>query len=277
MVLIPTFPIGATVENSDLIRAFQCGNMGGMRRSKTTNTLVIISDHTKGLYDDKWQGNILNYTGMGKSGDQSLEFMQNKTLYQSGFNGIEVHLFEVLIPGKYIYLGLVDLYAHPYQEVQTGEDGQPRNVWMFPLVLRSNATTIDKEILHKYEVQKARQVTKMSDSAVKQRAEAVLSGKVSVRNVTSSNYIRDPYVSEYAKRRANGCCQLCGKLAPFLNKDKQPYLETHHIDWLSVGGEDTVFNTVALCPNCHRKMHLLNDSAARDLLRQKAKPIVSAF
>lgn len=30
--------------------------MGGMRRSKTTGTLVILSDHTKGLYDDKWYG-----------------------------------------------------------------------------------------------------------------------------------------------------------------------------------------------------------------------------
>lgn len=44
--------------------------MGGMRRSTTTGTLVIISDHTKGLYDDKWYGDELHYTGMGKNGDQ---------------------------------------------------------------------------------------------------------------------------------------------------------------------------------------------------------------
>ena len=40
--------------------------MGGMRRSKTTGTLVIISDHTKGLYDDKWYGHELHCIGMGK-------------------------------------------------------------------------------------------------------------------------------------------------------------------------------------------------------------------
>jgi 5-methylcytosine-specific restriction protein A len=32
----------------------------------------------------------------------------------------------------------------------------------------------------------------------------------------------------------------------------------HHVTPLSGGGEDTTGNTVALCPNCHRKMHVLN-------------------
>ena len=40
--------------------------MGGMRRSLTTNSLVIVSDHTKELYDDKWVDDVLHYTGMGK-------------------------------------------------------------------------------------------------------------------------------------------------------------------------------------------------------------------
>lgn len=29
-----------------------------MRRSKTTNTLVIVSDYTKGIYHDKWIGGV---------------------------------------------------------------------------------------------------------------------------------------------------------------------------------------------------------------------------
>lgn len=81
-----------------------------MRRSKATNSLVIISDHTKGLYEDKWFGDVLHYTGMGKNGgDQDLNFMQNKTLAESDRNGVEVHLFEVLVPTEYIYRGLVSL------------------------------------------------------------------------------------------------------------------------------------------------------------------------
>jgi 5-methylcytosine-specific restriction protein A len=35
-------------------------------------------------------------------------------------------------------------------------------------------------------------------------------------------------------------------------------LEVHHIQWLSNDGDDTIDNIVALCPNCHRKMHILD-------------------
>ena len=55
-----------------------------------------------------------------------------------------------------------------------------------------------------------------------------------------------------------GKCELCRQPAPFQKKNGEPYLETHHIIWLAKGGEDTVNNTVALCPNCHKKMHSLN-------------------
>ena len=93
--------------------------------------------------------------------------------------------------------------------------------------------------------------------------------------ITSSttSYYRDPYISEYAKRRAAGVCQLCGKLAPFERKNGEPYLETHHIVWLSEGGEDSIENTVALCPNCHRKMHVVNLQEDIDKLNRIANEI----
>ena len=56
--------------------------------------------------------------------------------------------------------------------------------------------------------------------------------------------------------RANGVCENCLNLAPFRRRsDGSPYLEVHHLIALSEGGEDTVENAVALCPNCHRKAH----------------------
>ena len=74
----------------------------------------------------------------------------------------------------------------------------------------------------------------------------------------TASFVRDRYVSEYAKRRAQGICQLCGEPAPFADCDGVPFLETHHIIWLADGGADSIENTVALCPNCHRKMHFLD-------------------
>jgi 5-methylcytosine-specific restriction protein A len=70
------------------------------------------------------------------------------------------------------------------------------------------------------------------------------------------------------KRRAQGVCELCSEAAPFKDSKDQPYLETHHIKWLAEGGEDSIENTVALCPNCHRKMHVLNLQSDREKLLQ---------
>lgn len=42
----PELEIGKILKNSDIVKIFRCGNMGGMRRSRTTNTLVIVYDYT---------------------------------------------------------------------------------------------------------------------------------------------------------------------------------------------------------------------------------------
>lgn len=104
-----------------------------MRRSKTTNTLVIVSDYTKGIYHDKWIGGVLHYTGMGKTGDQDINWAQNATLAASGRNDIDVHLFEVINAGEYIYCGRIELVDKPYIDIQPGEDGIDRKVWIFPI------------------------------------------------------------------------------------------------------------------------------------------------
>lgn len=60
------------------------------------------------------------------------------------------------------------------------------------------------------------------------------------------------------KEKLKGFAQLCGNFAPFNDSEGKPYLESHHIIWLSKGGADSIDNTVALCPNCHKKMHIVN-------------------
>lgn len=86
--------------------------MGGMRRSKTTNILVLIADYTKGIYHDKWIGGILHYTGMGKNDDQDINWAQNATLANYGRNGVDIHLFEVMDAGEYIYCERIELITN---------------------------------------------------------------------------------------------------------------------------------------------------------------------
>ncbi|GED22311.1 HNH endonuclease [Halomonas halmophila] len=69
-------------------------------------------------------------------------------------------------------------------------------------------------------------------------------------------YVRNPDVVAEVLHRAKGDCEKCGERAPFVKRsDGKPYLEVHHKIQLSDGGDDTVENAVALCPNCHRKEH----------------------
>ncbi|WP_197686516.1 HNH endonuclease [Thermanaeromonas toyohensis] len=217
--------------------------------------MVLISDHTKGIYEDKWVGDIFHYTGMGLRGNQSLDFMANAILANSKSNGVEVHLFEVFEKGRYFYQGRVKLAGEPYQTYQTDIDGNMRIVWVFPLkILDGPPVYVPCEYLQHKEEHRKKQARKLSENELQERA-AISSGTPGERQVITKVYERNQYVAEYAKRRAKGRCH-------------EPYLETHHIIWLSRGGKDSIDNTVALCPNCHRKMHIVDDPEDIETLKR---------
>jgi predicted HNH restriction endonuclease len=74
--------------------------------------------------------------------------------------------------------------------------------------------------------------------------------------VLTAQFRRNPDVVAEALYRAKGKCEECLAPAPFTSKvSGRPYLEVHHVVPLSKGGDDTVKNAVALCPNCHRGRH----------------------
>ncbi|MBR2215016.1 MAG: hypothetical protein IJ849_04545 [Selenomonadaceae bacterium] len=144
-VFDPKLKIGQAVSNADIVKTFKCGNAGNIRRSRATNTLVLISDYTKGKYHDNWIEGVLHYTGMGKSGDQDIDKAPNSTLAECGSNGVDVHLFEVLEAGKYVYCGRVERAGDPYSESQVGDDGNDRKVWLFPMRPLSKKKIIQPE------------------------------------------------------------------------------------------------------------------------------------
>ena len=72
----------------------------------------------------------------------------------------------------------------------------------------------------------------------------------------STGYRRNADVIVEVLKRAAGICELCKNPAPFKRKsDGSPFLEVHHWKPLSDGGEDTIENAGAVCPNCHSKEH----------------------
>ncbi|MBB3763439.1 HNH endonuclease [Sphingomicrobium lutaoense] len=266
---IASLELGAQLSNDELCAIFLCGPQGGMRRSKRTNTLVLICNHLDSIYEDRWIDGVLHYTGMGQKGDQSLNFMQNRTLAESSRNGVAVHLFEVFTPKPriYTYAGEVVLADEPYQEVQPDEDKNDRKVWVFPLTPKSDRIpALPANLFEEVEERRARRIKRLTDKEIEARARQGGKSVVGSRPATIRTHQRNEYVVEHAKRRAKGHCELCRKPAPFTDNDDRPYLETHHIVWLARGGPDTVENTVALCPNCHRRMHVQDRAVDKQTL-----------
>ncbi len=89
----------------------------------------------------------------------------------------------------------------------------------------------------------------------KQILRPVGQAKPETRKSERTEYLRDPAVKAWVLEKAAGICELCGKPAPFVTDEGLPYLEHHHVIPLAEGGPDTVENSVALCPNCHRMCH----------------------
>lgn len=82
--------------------------------------------------------------------------------------------------------------------------------------------------------------------------------------------IEDFPVARKIIKESNGKCELCGEQAPFNYRDGTPYLESHFVQWLSEGGSPTIDNVVALCPNCHKKIHVLHLQSDLVKLREVA-------
>lgn len=263
---VPLSP-GDTIDNDTLHATFQCSLLGPMRRSRTTNSLVLVSDHTQPGNVDKWIGKVFHFTGMGTVGDQGPGSRQNKTLAESPGNGTALFLFEVFVEGCYVYLGEAEIMASPYRSRQTDSEKKPRDVLVFPLQLKShkNPPLIEQDIPGTDGEPAKRRVRVVSHGEA--GAPAELRPETNGAETSADLFEPDTIVAEYARRNANGICQLCGLPAPFSGHDGQPYLEAHHIVPASEGGADSIENVVALCPNCHRKMHILNLDA--DIVRLK--------
>ena len=128
----------------------------------------------------------------------------------------------------------------------------------------TSKTEFERKFQEKFDKAQKKSLTELSKKIKEKKSKSARE-----RTVYETVYERDADVAAYVKNRAKGICDLCGQPAPFIKDDGSPYLESHHIVWLSNGGEDSEMNAVSLCPNCHRKMHSLKLQEDVDRLNQK--------
>lgn len=106
------------LNNKQLCKIFKCGSQGRRRKSNKTKMLVLITNNVESVYSDVWHGDELHYTEMGQKGDQSLDFMQNKTLNEIDSKGVTVHYFEVFKDKQYTNSHCLIRVGAPYQTEQ---------------------------------------------------------------------------------------------------------------------------------------------------------------
>lgn len=96
----------------------------------------------------------------------------------------------------------------------------------------------------------------------KQTVMSIPAGNRSPQKISETRDVveRCEQVKKYTILRANGQCQGCLNEVPPLRTDNQSvFLEVHHVKFLRDLGPDTVDNTVALCPRCHKRAHHSHD------------------
>lgn len=99
------------------------------------------------------------------------------------------------------------------------------------------------------------ELQQLREAAEESAVENVPEGSTTSTIAETPEYTRSTAVRKYVLARANGVCEGCESPAPFANKSGNPYLHTHHVNELSDGGSDTPETVIALCPNCHYRVH----------------------
>ena len=255
-VKIEDFVIDQPYTNSDLYLMFN-DVMRGIRVNNKKNIIAVIMSHDK-AYDDRWEDDILYYTGEGKKGKQKPTAQGNKALIISKETNSKIYLFDKVTTDKYLYRGEVYTVGSVKTEKQYDEDYNLRDVLQFQLkfVDETRKITYSPEDEKIIEDEKNKYINSLTDENIHKIAKTIKAGEIKYYYVKQAE--RNKTISKDTKNRANGICDLCGKEAPFKTKEG-PYLESHHVITIAEGGPDVIYNTVALCPNCHRRMHSLKD------------------
>lgn len=160
------------------------------------------------------------------------------------------------------------LAAHPHKNSAFLKDGTPKQQYLCHIAdehicyllgqaLKLQSSSAAKDIIQA--ILSHIDARSLTGKALLAKAKTASEKNAKQHHILTARYSHDPYIAKETKERAHGVCQLCGQPGPFKDKNGQPYLECHHIIWLSRGGKDTLENTVALCSNCHRRMHILDD------------------
>lgn len=218
------------------------------KNGEVTAIFIMANLDGTGPYPNKWisPGEVLKYYMKAIGGVSKPDYKDNDAVINSGSSPI--YVFEKI--GTNCTL----LGAFKYDSHEVDETGSP---W-FRLIKANNfdlhKTVAEKEYFDNFDLQ----IEKSRAESSEERRRRLKTANKTPRKIKSIStvYERNADVVVEVLQRAKGICERCRVAAPFIRrKDSTPYLEVHHKKMLSEGGEDTVANAIAICPNCHRELH----------------------
>lgn len=225
---------------------------------------AIIFDAWEHGWERDEDGNLVRYPL--RTNGQHYNLSESRINRRPGHTRWQNHV-DMVISGERTALGIVPVAKDPLFRTNTGAKG-----WL-PLFVQgqietdvenqvwlrvANVVRIGAGTLAAWNVQFQQAVADAAAQSTAERALRMASAPRLPRRIEvwTSIFERNPDVVAEVLSKARGRCQQCLQPAPFIRRsDGSPYLEVHHRVPLAIGGEDTVANAIALCPNCHRASH----------------------
>jgi len=155
--------------NEEIFKSLAVGNTGGIRIKKTPQgeirriaiftSIPTARQIAENPYYDRLEGDILTYTGAGKTGEQSVTGYNARIIEQEE-QKFPIYVFiqignrrDTSIGTKrWGFLGLLE-YVRCYQKKQIDSRNEKRTVWVFEFRVHTNPSTIpvaeDMEIMRK--------------------------------------------------------------------------------------------------------------------------------
>jgi 5-methylcytosine-specific restriction protein A len=234
------------------------GRFGGQQQGGIITpagySLVIIITGEEGLahgYADRIRPDgVFEYFGEGQVGDMQIA-RGNAAITRHSIDGRSLLLFRKIAGGLRFEGEMI--YEGHHTEQAPDRNKAMRNAVVFELrPLESVVEAIEQ------------QPTTTAGGLETMRALAFAAANFTPqrRQASASVVERSKIIRDYVNARALGRCEGCGNDAPFYRSDGSPYLEPHHIRRLSDGGPDDPRHVIALCPNCHRRVHFGGDGEA---------------
>lgn len=246
----PRFQVGRLYKRRDLHAEYSGQRQRGIITPADHPVIFIISGSTGLLYGyaDTWdEGGVFHYFGEGQTGHMRFE-AGNAAIRDHAVNEKELHLFEQ-VKGK--DLRYVSEMVCSGFEWKTAPDktGASRQAIVFQLVPATAVPTLELE-----ETPDDSDLAELALAADEDPAEHSDSRLSLKRTFARSRALR-----RYVRARAGGACEGCEQPAPFSAKDGSGYLEAHHTRRRSDSGPGNRRTVIALCPNCHSRVHFGQD------------------